>query len=191
MAERTKIWIADKMKELMKTKPLDKIRVTEICRVAEIKRPTFYYHFKDKYDLVAWIFLSDAYDTDVISAESAAKGMAKMRQEFIFYKRAYDDVSQNALWQYMLEYFVKRYELIAKEKLHTEVLDTQLKYSIRLYCYGCVGMTKEWLLNDNTTSAETVVQMMFASMPNDMRSIFFDKNAVHMDTPTPCSCIQK
>lgn len=79
----------------------------------------------------------------------------------------------------MLEYFVKRYELIAKEKLHTDVLDTQLKYSIRLYCYGCVGMTKEWLLNDNTTSAETVVRMMFASMPNDMRSIFFDKNAVH------------
>ena len=30
MAERTKIWIADKMKELMKNKPLDKIRVTEI-----------------------------------------------------------------------------------------------------------------------------------------------------------------
>ena len=47
MAERTKIWIADKMKELMKTTPLDKIRVTEICRAAEIERPTFYYHFKD------------------------------------------------------------------------------------------------------------------------------------------------
>ena len=173
MAERTKIWIADKMKELMKTKPLDKIRVTEICRVAEIERPTFYYHFKDKYDLVAWIFLSDAYETDIISAESAAQGMAKMRQEFIFYKRAYDDVSQNALWQYMLEYFVKRYEVIAKEKLNTDVLDTQLRYSIRLYCYGCVGMTKEWLLNDNTTSAETVVEMMFESMPENMKKIYF------------------
>lgn len=173
MAERTKIWIADKMKELMKTKPLDKIRVTEICRIAEIERPTFYYHFKDKYDLVAWIFLSDAYETDVISAESAAQGMAKMRQDFIFYKRAYDDVSQNALWQYMLEYFVKRYEVVAKEKLHTDVLDTQLKFSIRLYCYGCVGMMKEWLLNDNTTSAETVVQMMFESMPENMKEIYF------------------
>ena len=96
-----------------------------------------------------------------------------IRQEFIFYKRAYDDVSQNALWQYMLEYFVKRYEYEAKEKLHTEVLNTQLKYSIRLYCYGCVGMTKEWLLNDNTTSAETVVQMMFASMPENMKEIYF------------------
>lgn len=173
MAERTKIWIADKMKELMKTKPLDKIRVTEICRVSEIERPTFYYHFKDKYDLVAWIFLSDSYQTDVISVESAAKGMERMRQEFVFYKRAYDDTSQNPLWEYMLEYFVKRYETVAKEKLNTNILDTQLRFSIRLYCYGSVGMTREWLLNDNTTSAETVVQMMFESMPENMKEIYF------------------
>ncbi|MBQ3426790.1 MAG: TetR family transcriptional regulator C-terminal domain-containing protein [Clostridia bacterium] len=118
---------------------------------------------------------NDAYNTDVISAKSAAQGMARMRQEFIFYKRAYDDVSQNALWQYMLEYFVKRYEAVAKEKLNTDILDTQLKYSIRLYCYGCVGMTREWLLNDNTTSAETVVQMMYCAMPNDMRNLFFNE----------------
>ncbi|MBQ7990325.1 MAG: TetR/AcrR family transcriptional regulator C-terminal domain-containing protein [Oscillospiraceae bacterium] len=173
MAERTKIWIAEKMKALMKTKPLNKIRVTEICRAAEIERPTFYYHFKDKYDLVAWIFLSDAYDTDVLSPESSAQAMVKMRQEFVFYKRAYDDVSQNALWQYMLEYFVRRYEQAAREALDTDVLDTQLKYSIRLYCYGCVGMTKEWLLTDNTTSAETVVKMMFSSMPDNMKKIWF------------------
>ena len=86
MAEITKLWIADKMKELMKTKSLDKIRITEICRLAEIQRPTFYYHFKDKYDLVAWIFFSDAYKTDVLSPESSAQAMAKMRQDFIFYK---------------------------------------------------------------------------------------------------------
>ena len=173
MAERTKIWIADKMKELMKTKSIDKIRVSEICKLAEIERPTFYYYFKDKYDLIVWIFLSDAYKTDIISADSAAKAMAKMRMDFIFYKRAYDDLSQNALWQYMLEYFVKRYENEAQKKLNTDVLDAQLKYSIRLYCYGCVGMTKEWFLNDNTTSSEIIVKMMFESMPNNMRNIYF------------------
>lgn len=57
----------------------------------------------------------------------------------------------------MLEYFVKRYEKIAKEKLHTDVLDTQLRFSIRHYCYGSVGMTKEWLLYDNTTSAKGIL----------------------------------
>ena len=104
---------------------------------------------------------------------SAAAGMNKMKQEILFYKQAYEDVSQNALWRYMLEYFVRRYTELAKEKLDTEILDTQLAYSIRFYCMGAVGMTQEWVLNDNITSAETVVRMMFASMPENMRGIFF------------------
>ncbi|MBQ8930357.1 MAG: TetR family transcriptional regulator [Oscillospiraceae bacterium] len=173
MAEITKLWIADKMRELMKHKPIEKIRVTEICKAAEIERPTFYYHFKDKYDLVAWMFCTDAYGTDITSVASAAAGMNKMKREILFYKRAYEDTTQNALWRYMLEYFVNRYTDLAKEKLGTEILDTQLAYSIRFYCMGSVGMTQEWVLHDNITSAETVVQMMFASMPEVMRAVFF------------------
>lgn len=167
------MWIAEKMRELMKHKPIDKIRVTEICKAADIERPTFYYHFKDKYDLVAWMFCTDAYGTDITSVASSAAGMNKMKQEILFYKRAYEDVSQNALWHYMLEYFVRRYSVLAKEKLGTEILDTQLAYSIRFYCMGAVGMTQEWVLNDNITSAETVVQMMFTSMPENLQKIFF------------------
>ena len=34
-------------------------------------------------------------------------------------------------------------------------------------------MTQEWVLNDNITSAETVVQIMFNSMPENLRKIFF------------------
>ena len=173
MAVRTKEWIADNMKQLMTKKPLDKIRVTEICREAEIERPTFYYHFRDKYDLVAWIFFHSAFETDVLSVESAARSMNQMRQDFIFYKRAYEDTSQNALWQYMLEYFADRYSREAKAILAEETLDTQTVFSIRLYCYGAVGMTREWLLNDNITPAETIVEMMFQSMPENLREIFF------------------
>ena len=173
MAEITKMWIADKMREIMKYKPIDKIRVTEICKAADIKRPTFYYHFKDKYDLLAWMFCSDAYGMDITSVASAAAGMNKMKQQILFYKRAYEDSSQNALWHYMLEYFVRRYTELVKEKLGNDLLDTQLAYSIRFYCMGAVGMTQEWVLNDNITSAETVVQMMFQSMPENLRNILF------------------
>ena len=162
MSEITKMWIADKMREIMKHKSIDKIRVTEICKSADIERPTFYYHFKDKYDLVAWMFFS-----------SAAAGMNRMKQEILFYKRAYEDSSQNALWHYMLEYFVRRYTELVKEKLGADLLDTQLAYSIRFYCMGAVGMTQEWVLNDNITSAETVVQMMFNSMPENLHRILF------------------
>ena len=96
-----------------------------------------------------------------------------MRSDFIFYKRAYEDISQNALWEYMLEFFVNQYSKRAKEILKTEILDPQITFSIRLYCYGSVGMSKEWLLNDNITPAETIVDMMFNSMPENIHNIFF------------------
>ncbi len=173
MAEITKHWIAEKMRGLMNQKSIDKIRVTEICREAEIERPTFYYHFRDKYDLVAWMFFREAYRTDVVSVESAAGAMSRMKNDMIFYKRAYEDLSQNALWRYMVEYFAARYTELAKEKLGTDALDAQTAYSIRFYCMGAVGMTREWVLQDNITSAETVVRMMFASMPERLRVLFF------------------
>ena len=100
MAERTKYWIADKMKSLMKKKSIDKIRITEICQAAKIERSTFYYHFKDKYELVAWIFFQDADRTTIIDLHDAAEGMKQMKNDMLFCKRAYEDTSQNALWQY-------------------------------------------------------------------------------------------
>ena len=161
------------MTRLMAKKPIEKIRVTEICREAEIERPTFYYHFRDKYDLVAWMFFNKAFETDIVSVESSAKAMNQMKKDILFYRRAYEDQSQNALWTYMVEYFTKRYGDLAKSELDTKVLDPQLAYSIRFYCMGAVGMTRDWVLNDNITSAETVVQMMFASMPENLREIYF------------------
>ena len=172
MAERTKRHIAAAMKGLMSKKPLDKIRVTEICREAEIERPTFYYHFQGKYNLMAWIFFQDADSTDILSVKSAAAGLNRMRQEMLFYRRAYEDASQNALWQYMLEYFVRRYTALAEERLGGGQPDLQTRYSIRLYCYGCVGMTREWILQDNITPAELIAEMMFASMPEQLKGIF-------------------
>ena len=119
------------------------------------------------------MFCKDAYGTDITSVASAAAGMNKMKQEILFYRRAYEDVFQNALWRYMLEYFVRRYTELVKEKLGADILDTQLAYSIRFYSMGAVGMTQEWVLDDNITSAETVVRMMFASMPENMQRILF------------------
>ncbi len=173
MAERTKIWIADTLKRILRKKPIEEIRVTEICREAEIERPTFYYHFKDKYELMAWAFFQSTYAENILDVESAARSMNQMRQDVVFYRRAFEDRSQNPMWAYIVEYYVERYSDKAKEKLGIDTLDVQMQYSIRLYCYGAVSMTREWLLKDNITPAQTAVQMMFNSMPEGMRNVFF------------------
>lgn len=52
----TKQALAASLKNLMEEVPFDKINVARICEGCGMSRKSFYYHFKDKYDLVNWIF---------------------------------------------------------------------------------------------------------------------------------------
>jgi probable dihydroxyacetone kinase regulator len=55
----TKNALAASLKNLMREKPFAKISVSDICEQCGMNRKSFYYHFKDKYDLVNWIFMVD------------------------------------------------------------------------------------------------------------------------------------
>ncbi|MCD8332009.1 MAG: TetR family transcriptional regulator, partial [Oscillospiraceae bacterium] len=58
----TKHALAASLRTLMEEYPFEKITVAQICEQCGINRKNFYYHFKDKYDLVNWIF-----DTDLLT----------------------------------------------------------------------------------------------------------------------------
>ena len=47
--------LAESLKELAATRPIDKITIKEITDRAGVIRPTFYNHFQDKYELLEWI----------------------------------------------------------------------------------------------------------------------------------------
>ncbi len=49
------IILAESIKELSKTRPIEKITIKEITDKAGVIRPTFYNHFQDKYELLEWI----------------------------------------------------------------------------------------------------------------------------------------
>lgn len=48
----TKELLAESFMELSATKPVSKITIAEITRNCSLSSPTFYRHFKDKYDLM-------------------------------------------------------------------------------------------------------------------------------------------
>ena len=58
----TKRALASALKSLMEEMPFAKITVADICEKCGMNRKSFYYHFRDKYDLINWI-----YDTEFIS----------------------------------------------------------------------------------------------------------------------------
>ena len=55
-SDKTKKALADSLKNLMERTDFSKINVADICNGCGMNRKSFYYHFKDKYDLVNWIF---------------------------------------------------------------------------------------------------------------------------------------
>lgn len=51
--------LAASFRELVKKSSVEKITIKEITDGAGLIRPTFYHHFKDKYDLIEWIWYQD------------------------------------------------------------------------------------------------------------------------------------
>ena len=58
--EKTKLMLAESLRNLMQKKPLDKIKIHEIVDACGVNRQTFYYHFQDIYALVEWMYQHDA-----------------------------------------------------------------------------------------------------------------------------------
>ena len=56
----TKNALEESLKKFLLQKPLDKITISDLTTDCGISRMAFYYHFKDIYDLVDWIFLEMA-----------------------------------------------------------------------------------------------------------------------------------
>ena len=54
--QTTKELLAESFRELAKFKAVDKITVKELTKNCGLTSPTFYNHFRDKYDLMAWIY---------------------------------------------------------------------------------------------------------------------------------------
>lgn len=53
------VLLAESLKELTESRPIEKITIKEITDKAGVIRPTFYNHFQDKYELLEWIIMTE------------------------------------------------------------------------------------------------------------------------------------
>lgn len=104
----TKQALANSLKEIMEEKPLSKITVKDIVEKCDMNRKSFYYHFKDKYDLVNWIyyteFITNIQEFDIESEFS----MIEKTCDFLyknksFYRNALQIRGQNSFYDYFGE----------------------------------------------------------------------------------------
>lgn len=58
----TKKLFAEALKQIVVQKSFSKVTVSELIRVCNVNRKTFYYHFTDVYDLLKWTLEQEAID---------------------------------------------------------------------------------------------------------------------------------
>lgn len=153
----TKSALANSMKLLMQEKPFEKISVIDICKGCGLNRKSFYYHFKDKYDLVNWIFymdfitsaglgdFEDGWDLLISIAEMFYRDQA-------FYTEAFAIEGQNSFRDYFSEsmkpivsFFLQLPEGDDHDLMVTAFCDAYLAIMERWLSRGCPVEPKEFI----------------------------------------------
>lgn len=127
----TKALLADALKKCMCRHSFDRITIKDITDEAGFIRPTFYNHFKDKYDLLEWIFYEDIILPvgELFAQEKYREGVRlvvkSMEQNKEFYLRAAKIEGQNSFKQMVYQSFCQliqkilmKYGTNSQEEVH-------------------------------------------------------------------------
>lgn len=152
MSQTTKRALAASLKKLLSKKPLDKITVIDIIEDCEVNRQTFYYHFKDIYDLIEWMLVDEA-----TRALDGKKTYSTWQQGFYqifeavldnkaFITNAYNSISREQVEQYL---YRLTYELligvIEEKAAGMHVRDEDKKFIADFYKFAFVGLVLDWI----------------------------------------------
>jgi len=165
----TKLAFANALKSLLVTRELSAVRVQEICRLCGTERPTFYYHFRDKYDLISWIYEQDLRESMVRSGEEFGESQLEqllliMQAEQTYYRKAFHDSGQNALLPYILQSNIRLARKLMQEKPIPENLSREDEFQIRVYTYAWCGCLQDWVNGRFDFSAARYARLMYRSM---------------------------
>lgn len=122
----TKRALAEAMKELMQQKPMKKISIGDIVKQCNLNRQSFYYHFKDKYDLVNWIynteFIVKVKDNLSMSSWDFLQSLCEFFYENkTFYTNAFKVSGQNSFSEYFIEVMHPMLVVYLKDVFHSDV----------------------------------------------------------------------
>lgn len=178
--ESTKYAFANVLKQLLTTKDLQKIRVTELCERYGAECPTFYYHFRDKYDLIAWSYTKDFEQSvkdngGIYNQRRTTLQMYRMLEQKAFYRKVFAEQTQNALSNYIIQYNRQSTEYLVKKRLNTDALSKEMRFSIQFYVRAWVSSMVEWIMEPENLSAEDFVALVYADLPSYMTDTYVDE----------------
>ena len=172
----TKGLFADELEAMMGCMPLSKVRVGDLCARCGVERRVFYYHFKDKYDLVAWMFERDYSQAEEAgepySVELYAQAHRRLWKRRGFYRRAFSEDSQNSIYRYLQQFSIEANERVLKRHLGVPVLSRERVFEARHFAHGNVSCVIDWLRGAIEVSPDQLAACMFSCMPAPLRAAY-------------------
>ena len=173
--------LAESFRELAKTKKINKITVKDITENCGYSVATFYRHFNDKYDLIAWAYLRDVEEIMKKVEYNEASWKQALTSAAEYYKKHRDYLSNLLLHTTGYMSFVSNMSQInymsLKQKIQTsakvQTISTKTDMYIRLYCHGTVALTCDWLLGEIEADEETLAEIYESTLPQQLRPYLF------------------
>jgi len=145
----TKKAFSSSVKVLMDEKAFEKISIGDICSDCGLNRKTFYYHFKDKYDLINWVFNSEFAEGAENMQYTEAWDLLIDLSYYLyenkkFYRKALSIKGQNSFLNYFREYMFDIISMYNKEKMKQDKME---EFRIILFADSYVMALKRWLVD--------------------------------------------
>lgn len=176
MSNVTKLALKNSLKNLLRQKPLAKITINDIAEDCGISRMTFYYHFKDIYDLVEWTCVEDArrvlegkktYDT---WQQGLIQVFQEVQENKLLVVNVYRSISREQVEDYLYK-LVYRFlmDIVSEQAAGMHVSQEDQEYIVHFYKFAFVGLMLEWIKNDMRPDPQIIVDKLDVMIHGDIR----------------------
>jgi len=162
----TKLALANSLKGLMVKEAFSNISVKDIVDDCGLTRQAFYYHFKDKYDLMNWIYYTEtAYimtsnDAAELWSDSLKNLCCYMQRNKTFYTNALKTTGQNSFPEHLYQY-IRDLALSALEQMGVEEYEPEKReFIVSFFAIAFVASIVRWSNNGMKEDAADFVDKM-------------------------------
>ena len=176
--QTTKEILAESLKDLAQFKPVDKITVTELAKNCGLTSPTFYNHFRDKYDLMAWIYNRkvEASIKNFGRGDSFEDVICKWMEIILEDENFYINLLKNAVGQNSFRYTTNDHaiNLLAnwiKTQHNLHELPPEIFFCIRFFMRAVSEFVSDWALGKWECSPREMAKFFVAAMPEPLKPL--------------------
>ena len=168
--------LAASLIELLESYPFEKITVSQIASNCGIAKRTFYYHFRDKYDLALWSFthqLEEYYASNesVTFSSMMHYSIEVVWKDRVMLKNIINYTGQNNFRQSVSEPMVSLYGRIISEKYGDAVTD-EIRAALVFYTGGQIAFAEAGLTSPEIPDVESTYAVFRACAPEILIKYF-------------------